>query len=541
MSAFLRDKYLHFIGSQPPGRLAANDPLRAWSLRNHIHQRRLAKHRHRTRPVKLPLDIFQRKVGNFSLMTQYNPQTHMSNAPTLSSRREFIKTTGRIATISALAGIAIPQVHAAGNETLQLALIGCGGRGTGAAANALSVNNGSIKLVAMADVFADRLNGSHDALSQKYGDKMDAPSERRFIGFDGYQKAMDCLKPGDIVILTTPLAFRWVHFRYAIQKGLHVFMEKPLTADGPSSRRMLQLAQEASAKQLKVGVGLMCRHSRALQQLAQRLHDGAIGDIILMRGYRMQEPIAACFSEKWPGGSPTELLWQISRFHSFIWASGGLYNDFYIHHIDRLCWMKNDWPVKCQALGGRHYRTTPEGRLLVDQNFDSYSVEYTFADGAKMYMDGRCVQGCADIYSTTAHGSKGLAVVTATGDDGPCSIHPGQLPKHNNAIWTSKVNREEIDAYQNEWNDLVDAIRNDKPYNEVARGVQASVVSSMGRLAAHTGQEVTYDEMLNHPDEYAPNADKFTMDSPPPLRSAADGSYPVPMPGIITRHEYAIS
>jgi hypothetical protein len=465
----------------------------------------------------------------------------MNEATSFPSRGECGKTAVRAAAASALAGMAVPLVHAAGNETLQLALIGCGGRGTGTIANAAAVKNGRVKLVAMADVFTSRLNESYEALSKNYGAVMDVPPERRFIGFDAYQHAMDCLKPGDIAILATPLAFRQVHFAYAIQKGLHLFMEKPLTADGPASRRMLKLAEDASAKNLKVGVGLMCRHSRALQQLAQRIQDGQIGDIVLLRGYRMQNPIAACFSEKWPGGSPTELLWQISRFHSFIWASGGLYSDFYIHHIDRLCWMKNDWPVKCQALGGRHYRNTPRGVPLVDQNFDWYSVEYTFADGAKMYMDGRCEMGCEDFYSTTAHGAKGLAVVTATGDDGPCSIHTGQNPRRDNAIWTSKVSPEFINAYDNEWKDLVDAIRNDQPYNEVPRGVQASVVTSMGRMAAHTGQEVTYDEMLNHPDEYAPEADKFNMDSPPPLRSAADGAYPIPRPGLNKRHEYALS
>ena len=179
--------------------------------------------------------------------------------------------------------------------------------------------------------------------------------------------------------------------------------------------------------------------------------------------------------------------------------------------------------------------------MLVDQNFDSYSVEYTFADGATMYMDGRCIMGCQDIYSTFAHGSNGVAVVTATGDDGPCTIHSGQTAQRNNTIWTSKIGREETNAYDNEWQDLIDAIQKDRPYNEVVRGVQASVVSSMGRMAAHTGQEVTYDDMLNHPDEYAPNAAQFTMESAPPLKSNADGTYPIPMPGIITHHEYAMT
>src|ERR1043166_5631284 len=209
------------------------------------------------------------------------------NSPT--SRREFIKNTSRFAAASALAGVAIPHVHAAGSSTVQVALVGCGGRGGGAASNALSTKSGPITLAAMADGFAHRLNPADNNLKKQHGDAVDVPEDRRFIGFDGYKKAMDAMKPGDVVILTTPLAFRWVHFTYAIEKRLNVFMEKPLTSDGPSSRRMLKLAEEASAKNLKVGVGLMSRHSRALQELHQRIQDGEIGDIILMRGYRRSE------------------------------------------------------------------------------------------------------------------------------------------------------------------------------------------------------------------------------------------------------------
>src|SRR6185295_17534673 len=168
--------------------------------------------------------------------------TLMNEIPNdLTSRREFLKDTGRFAAVSALAGVALPHVHAAENNTIQVALIGCGGRG----------------------------------------------------GFAAYQKAMDCLKPGDVAIFATPLAFRWVHFTYAIQKKLNVFMEKPLTADGPTSRRMLDLAKEASAKNLKVGVGLMSRHARHLQELHKRVQDGEIGDVMLMRGYRMHGAVAS--------------------------------------------------------------------------------------------------------------------------------------------------------------------------------------------------------------------------------------------------------
>ena len=427
----------------------------------------------------------------------------------------------------------IPHVHAAENNTIQLVLIGCGGRGTGAADYALSINKGPMKLVGMVDVFEDKLETSYAALSKAHPDKVDCPKEHRFIGFDGYQKAMDLLKPGDIAIFTTPLAFRWVHFTYAIQKGLNVFMEKPLTADGPCSKRMLKLADEAKAKNLKVAVGLMSRHSRPLQELHKRIQDGELGEINLMRGYRMAAgPLANCFEEKWPG-NPSELLWQIKNFHSFLWASGGLYNDFYIHHIDHLCWMKNAWPIKAQGIGGRHYRDNK-----VDQNFDSYSVEYIFEDGARMYLDGRNVTGAAEFYASYAHGSKGMAIVSANGDCGtPSSIHRGQSPSRRNATWTSP-NTQWFEAYTNEWEDFVDAIRNDQPYSEVERGVKASLVSSMGRMAAHTAQEITYDQMLNCPHEFAPDVDKLTMDSPPPLKSDSNGKYPIPQPGILKDREF---
>jgi predicted dehydrogenase len=454
------------------------------------------------------------------------------------SRRDFLKGTGRIAAASAFAGIA-PRIYAGQSNTIKVALIGCGGRGTGAAENALSVNQGPIKLVAMGDVFANRLANSHkNLLNDGYGDRMDVPEDRKFIGFDAYKKAMDCLSPGDIAIFATPPAFRWVHFTYAIQKGLNVFMEKPVTVDGPTSRRMFKLAEESKAKNLKVGVGLMSRHSRALEELAKRIQDGEIGDVILQRGYRMSGPIGFFRSLPKPPGI-SDLLYQVQRFHSFIWASGGCFSDFYIHIIDHQCWMKNDWPVKAQALGGRHYKTSPEGVAYVDQNFDTYSVEYTFGDGSKFFMDGRCMEGCKDIYCSFAHGSKGVAIVSKSGDCGlPSSIHKGQDPTRENMIWESKIPRDEHDPYQNEWNDLVDAIRNDKPYNEVERGVKGSLVTSLGRMAAHTGQEITYEQILNSDHEMAPGLDKLTMDSPAPLQPDSEGRYPVPEPGIVKDREY---
>jgi predicted dehydrogenase len=482
-----------------------------------------------------------------------------STHSTGSSRRDFLKTTGAALTASALAGTMIPAVHAAQDSTIQIALIGCGGRGTGAAQNALQVQNGPIKLVAMADVFEDRLNTSFRALHDRFEGQMDVPPERRFISFEGYKQAIDCLRPGDVAIFATPPAFRWVHFQYAIEKGVNVFMEKPVTVDGPSTRKMLALAEKATQKNLKVGVGLMCRHCKARQELFDRIQSGQLGELITLRCYRMHPPVGSAFSPPrhvWqetlgrasrrkdgpaPMGDVSEVAFQIRRFHSFLWASGGLYSDFYIHNIDECCWMKNAWPVQAQATGGRHYRnhaTPPEKGQDVDQNFDSYSVEYTFADGTKLFLYGRTMVGCHDEFASYAHGSKGLGIIsTSSHTPARCRIYKGQKIDKDDLVWAYP--QPEPNPYGLEWEDLIRAIRQDQPYNEVVRGAQASLVTAMGRMAAHTGQVITYDDMLNCPHEFAPDVDKLTMDGPAPLKADAQGRYPVPMPGILTDREYA--
>src|SRR6266496_63033 len=465
----------------------------------------------------------------------------LSSQPT--SRREFLKTTAQAATaLSALAGVALPAVHAQGSDQIKIALIGCGGRGGGAAKNALSVQKGGAKLVAMADVFENKLNTAFASLKRdpEVGGDVEV-DDNKFLGFDAFKRAIDTLRKGDVAIFTTPLAFRWVHFQYAIEKGLNVFMEKPLTCDGPSSRRILTRAEQSVKKNLKVGVGLMSRHSRHMQQLHQRIQDGEIGDLLLLRGYRMQGGGGACIPRALDrrGKDLTEVLYQISRFHSFLWLSGGSYNDFYIHHIDHLCWMKSAWPVKAQDLGGRHYKKNADSIEYVDQNFDTYAVEYTFADGAKMYMDGRGIPGAKPVYNSWAQGTKGIAVVARANDcTGPSSTYKGQNPAAENRLWQSEVPREFNDPYKNEWIALLDAIRNDKPHNEVKRGVEASVVCNMGRLSAHTGQEISFDEALNHDHEYSPNTDKLTADGPSPLMPDANGRYPKPQPGQFKNREY---
>lgn len=456
------------------------------------------------------------------------------------TRRQFIQTSSAAAVAAAVPSLTKAAgfesgVHTQSTQTIQVALVGCGGRGSGAAVNAVSVKNGPVKLVAMADVFQDRLDASYDHLSKGYAKSVDVPKSRQFVGFDAYKKAMDCLRPGDVVILTTPPGFRWVHFQYAIQKGLNIFMEKPITVDGPTSKRMMELNKLAVAKGLKVGVGLMSRHTIGMQELAKRIQDGALGDIMLMRGYRMHGPAATSQSIKKPD-NVSDLEYQIRRFHSFLWASGGCFNDFYIHHIDHLCWMKGAFPVKAQGVGGRHYRTDPDGIPFVDQNFDTYAIEYTFADGTKMFFEGRCMNGAAGIYSSYVHGTKGLGVVARSGDiGGPQGIYKGQNMDSSALLWQSS---DKSNPYQNEWEVLVDKIRANEPHNEVETGILTCAVSSLGRMAAHTGQEITLEQFMNCEHEFAPNVAELTYSSAAPVVTDASGFYPRPEPGVKKEREY---
>ncbi|MGE0757085.1 MAG: Gfo/Idh/MocA family protein [Pirellulaceae bacterium] len=449
------------------------------------------------------------------------------------NRREVIKKTGQAAMVTALAGVAIPHVHAAETGPIQVALVGCGGRGTGAAGDAMANKTSPVKLVAMADVFENRLAVSHKSLKSQFGEKVEVADDRRFLGFDGYKQAMDALRPGDVVILTTPPAFRWVHFKYAIDKGLNVFMEKPITVDGPSTRKMLALGEESVKKNLKVGVGLMCRHCPARQELFERIQNGEIGDLLLLRAYRVAGPTGSAFARAKPEDM-TELMYQIKNFHAFLWASGGGYSDFLIHNIDESCWMKDAWPVEAKGFGGRHYRGE-----YVDQNFDTYTTEFTFADGSKLMLEGRCMPGCHQEFASYAHGSKGSAIISTSSHWPSKARIFGDQRQGRTDKPTWQYGEEKYSPYRKEWDDLIGAIIRDEPYNEVKRGAEASLVTAMGRMACHTGQIVTFQDMLNHEQELGPGVDALTFDSPAPVRADEHGKYPVPQPGVITDREYA--
>jgi predicted dehydrogenase len=229
----------------------------------------------------------------------------------------------------------------------------------------------------------------------------------------------------------------------------------------------------------------------------------------------------------------SELLYQIQNFHGFLWASGGCYSDFLIHNIDECCYMKDAWPVKAAGSGARCYRGD-----YVDQNFDTYSIEYTYDDGAKMFLEGRNIPGCRSEFASYVHGTKGSAVIsTNSHSPAKCRIYKGQKISRNDLVWAFP--QPEQNPYRLEWEHLINAIRKDKIYNEVRRGAEASLVTSMGRMAAHTGQEITFDDMLSCKHEFAPDVDKLTLTGPAPLLAeTSTGRYPVPQPGILRDREY---
>ena len=329
------------------------------------------------------------------------------------------------------------------------------------------------------------------------------PQDRQFVGFDAYQKAMDCLKPGDIAIFATPLAFRWVHFAYAIQKGLNVFMEKPVTADGPTSRRMLKLAEEATAKNLKVGVGLMSRHSRALQQLAQRIQDGEIGDLILMRGYRMHGPIGSMRSLPKPAGISEVAVADAAVPQLPVGQRRVFQRLLHPHHRPLLL---DEERLAGQGPGAGRPPLSPESRR---RHLRRPEFRYVFR-GIHVCRRHQVHHGRALHRGLQRYLHQLRARHQRHGDRLPkrrlrAAFQHVQRPGCVEARTCSgnpKFTPDEANPYQNEWNDLVDAIRNDKPYNEVKRGVEASLVTSMGRMAAHTGREITFEQMLNCDHEY---------------------------------------
>jgi predicted dehydrogenase len=430
-----------------------------------------------------------------------------------SSRREFLQATG----LAAAATLARPAgAFAAGDDSIRVALVGCGGRGTGAAVNALSTA-GPVQLVAMADVFPDRLESSLKQLEGPFAAKIDLPPDRKFLGFDAYRKAIDAVAPGGLVLLATPPAFRPMHVEYAVSKGVHVFMEKSFAVDAPGLARVLKAGEAAKAKNLKIAGGLMSRHAPALEEAIRRIHDGAIGEVVTCWAYRMHGPVG--FSPKATGQS--ELEHQIRNYSNFTWLNGSFILDWLIHNLDVCCWTKNAWPEACQAQGGRQTRTQP------DQLFDHMACEFTFPDGAKLLAQGRHQDGTWGFFGDFILGTKGCAVL-GEGIPDP-RLYRGFKPEPSKMIW--KYDGPPANPYQREHDLLFEAIRKGLPHNETDRCVNAALTGILGRMAMESGQSITWTEAMASPRSLAPGLDTMNFDTPPPVQPDAQGQYPIAMPG----------
>jgi predicted dehydrogenase len=446
-----------------------------------------------------------------------NNDRHHLSPSTPVTRRQFLAKSSRAAAGAALVG-ALPRAgYTAEDNTIKIALIGCGGRGSGAVVQALSTN-GPVKLWAMADFFQNRLQSSLAAVRQQCPGRVDVPPERQFVGLDAFKHAMGSLDKGGLVLLATPPAFRPIHLEHAVANDLHVFMEKSFAVDSPGIRRILKCGQEARRKNLKIAGGLMERHSAPLAEAVRKIHDGLIGDVIASWAYREQGPVAA------PRRDPawSELACQIANYSNFTWLNGSFIVDWLIHNIDVACWIKNDWPVSVQGMGGRQVRQDP------DQLFDHYAAEFSFADASRLVVQGRLLEGCWDFWGVQAHGSRGSALL-GEGVDLP-SLFKGLNQTSDNLIW--RFQGQKNNPYQTELDLLFDAIRNDKPYNESERCAKSNLAAIMGRMACESGQRIAWDDALSSQLELAPGLDSMTNGSNPPVMPDANGRYPIARPGL---------
>ncbi|HEY3913888.1 MAG TPA: Gfo/Idh/MocA family oxidoreductase [Verrucomicrobiae bacterium] len=424
------------------------------------------------------------------------------------SRRGFLKTTGKAAAgLSLLGGLSIERsAYAAGDDTVKLALVGCGGRGSGAAEAAL--RTGNVKLVAMADAFENRLHKSLDELAVKHPDKVNSDQVGQFIGLDAYKKAIAL---ADVVILATPPGFRPMHFEEAVAQGKNVFMEKPVATDSNGIRRVLAANEDAKKKNLKVGVGYQRHHQPGYIEAHKRIQDGDIGDILAMRVY-------------WRGGSrggqpkqpgETELQYQIRNWYFFTYLSGDHIVEQHCHNIDVGNWFKGTHPIRANGVGGRQSRTSNQ----CGQIYDHHYVEFEYPDGTFMFSQ------CSQFHSKWGKVAEALTGSRGTADfnnDRGGFIIKGAKP------WRYSGPKE--DPYFLEHVDLFAAIRNNTPYNEAEYGAHSTMTAIMGRMATYSGGEVEWEDAINCQVALMPA--ELTWESQPPVIPDANGNYPVAHPGI---------
>jgi myo-inositol 2-dehydrogenase / D-chiro-inositol 1-dehydrogenase len=423
------------------------------------------------------------------------------------TRRNFLQSTSLAAGGLALGGLSTERaVHAQGSDTIKIALIGCGGRGSGAAAQALSTQ-GNVKLVAMADAFRDRLDNSFKDISKQHEEKVNVPEEHKFVGFDAYK---DAIKLADVVILATPPGFRSIHFEEAVKQGKNIFMEKPVAVDGPGVKRVLDAAEEAKKKNLKVGVGLQRHHQTGYIEAMKRIHGGGIGDIVAARAYWNDGGVWV--KERIPG--ETEMQYQMRNWYYFVWLCGDHIVEQHIHNLDVINWAKNGYPVRCHGMGGRQVRTGKQ----YGEIFDHHAVEYEYEDGSRLFSQCRHIRGCLSDVSEHLIGTKGKA-----------DLRDGEWQVGGSNHYFQRGNVRGNAPYQQEHDDLFAAIRNDKPYNEAFNGAMSSLTAIMGRLATYSGKMIEREEVLKSDVALVP--DKYSWDGNPPTRPDENGFYPIPIPG----------
>ena len=431
---------------------------------------------------------------------------NVPNGQASESRRSFLKTGSAAAAGSALAGVAIPQAHAASDDTIRFVVIGCGGRGTGAAQNILKTK-GNVKLVAVADAFQKKADYSVSSLATRYKDKVDCPEERRYTGLDGYKAAIDT--DCDLVVIATPPGFKPMQFEYAIEKGRHVFMEKPVAVDAAGVKRVLAAVEESKKKSRMVGIGLQRRHEPQYMETVARIHDGAIGDVIAQQVYWNGNGI--WYRNK--TDDQNEMQFQINNWYHFNWVCGDQICEQHIHNLDVGCWVKGEYPVECNGMGGHEQRMNGDGSM--SQIFDHTFCEYTFADGTKMHSQGRHLKGGWTKVSEFALGTKGSADPS------------GKIMGEN--AWT--FDGEKKNGHQQEQHDLIEALMRGEIYNEGEYGAKSTFTAILGREACYSGKVIKWDALMEKGTELAPGIDDYTLDMEPPVVRGEDGKYPIPVPG----------
>lgn len=418
-------------------------------------------------------------------------------------RRDFLRDSALVLG-GTIVGAGLPvNLRASGrtDDTLKIALIGCGARGLGAAVNAL-MTKGKVELVAMADVFKNNLDKAYNTLLriEKIKGSINVPEKNKFVGFDAYEKAIAL---ADVVLLATPPAFRPMHFEAAVQAGKHIFMEKPLASDAPGIRKILAAGQSATKKNLKVVVGLQNRYDPGFIEMVKRLKDGAIGDIVSASDYYLIGPVTHVPRQ----AGQTEMEFQMRNWRNFNWLWAGSPAGLQIHNTDIVNWVKGSYPVRAQGMGGRSsYLNGPEYGDI----FDHFFIEYEYADGTKLNSQIRHISGTWNKGGANFLGTKGTG-----------NLRDGIKDLSGNPVW--KFQEENWgDAYQIEHDKLFAAIRNDTPVNDTEWAAMSTMTTILGRMAAHSGKMVEWD------DAFKSDLTLF----PKTLSWDAEGLiYPVPIPG----------